>query len=353
MRATARWAFGLMTPRIRTRPPPANGFKWWTFASFPLRKSHASFAMFAPRWMKTAPTRQRRKNGALKADRICHAARAPTRTGMIEAIRNGARRAWNQSRPTGTAVGGPSGRLRPMNPTCFPSRITGYTDRTAWNVEPSFRISVTSSSNFPFTLASFRRRGTRVGTFRGTWKDPTFILPRTSWRVQPKRASASASYFWTVPCMSQTITEVSVVKGFPAIARFSRLRLPRRCKGPRTAHEPDLLAVPEHRADREDRGEAGPVFPHQGDLLLEPPLLDRGLQEPWHESRDVLREMERGDAHLADDLVRGPAEQVRRVRGVLCDGPLHVACDHGRLGDELLRLGHGISPCILSQKVAL
>src|SRR2546428_13500074 len=96
--------------------------------------------MFAPRWMKTAPRRQRRKNEELKADRICHAARAPTRTGIIEAIRNGARRAWNQRRPTGTAVGGPRGRGRPMKPAWGPSRNPGEALRTARNVGPLFLL---------------------------------------------------------------------------------------------------------------------------------------------------------------------------------------------------------------------
>src|SRR5437867_5002746 len=109
-------------------------------------------------------------------------------------------------------------------------------------------MRVISSSNFPFTLASRRRRGTRVGTFRGTWNDPTFIFPRTSAWVQPKRASASASYFWTVPCMSQTITEVSEANGFPAIDG-PRLRPHRRPKGPRAAHEPHLLPIAYHRVD--------------------------------------------------------------------------------------------------------
>src|SRR5437867_1308221 len=208
----------------------------------------------------------------------------------------------------------------------------------AWNVDPSFRIRVTSSSNFPFTEASFRRRGTRVGTFRGTWKDPTFIFPRTSSRVQPSRRSAAASYFSTVPCMSQTITEVSSVNAFDpaAIGDSSRLRPLLRPERAGAAHEADLLPVPEHRADGEDRGEPRAVLPLERDLFLELPVLDGLPQEPRHEGRHVLRQVEARDAHLPDHLVRGPPEQVRRVRGVLRDGPLHVARDHGRLCGELL-----------------
>src|SRR2546430_9833837 len=85
-----------------------------------------------------------------------------------------------------------------MKPIWRPSRMTGRTVRIAWNVAPSFRMSVSSSSNFPFSIASRRSRGTRVGTFFGTWNHATLILPITSWAVQPNRASASAEYCCTV-----------------------------------------------------------------------------------------------------------------------------------------------------------
>src|SRR5439155_19000910 len=199
----------------------------------------------------------------------------------------------------------------------------------------------TSSSNFPSTLACLRRRGTRVGTFRGRWNEPTFIFPRTSSRVQPKRASGSASYFETVPCISHTITEVSDVNGFPAIAGISSLRLGGRSEGLRAAHKADLLPVPEHRADREERGESRAVLPDEGHFLLEAARLHGGLQEPRDEGGDVLREVERGDAHLPDHLGGGPAEEIRGVRRVRGDGPWHVARDHGSLGGERLLRGHG------------
>src|SRR3989442_8331036 len=102
----------------------------------------------------------------------------------------------------------------------------------AWNVDPSFRIRVTSSSNFPFTEASFKRRGTRVGTFRGTWKLPTFIFPRTSWRGPPERASPAPPYLLEGPLLSPTITGGSPGEGLPPHARAPALPLPRGGGGP-------------------------------------------------------------------------------------------------------------------------
>src|SRR5881628_2269662 len=98
-----------------------------------------------------------------------------------------------------------------MYPICVPSRNIGRTVRTAGNRAPSFRMRVTSSSNFPCSTAVFNRRGTSVGTFSGTWNAATLIFPITSSGAQPKRSAASAAYCVTVPCMSHVITEVSVV----------------------------------------------------------------------------------------------------------------------------------------------
>src|SRR3990172_646933 len=272
--------------------------------------------MFAPRWIDIAPRRQRRKNDGVNAPRIDHAARAPTRTGTIDAVRNGARSAWNQSLPTGTLVGGVRGFVIPMKPTCSPSRDTGRTVRTARNVEPFFRMSVTSSSNFPLTTASRRSRGTSVGTFFGRWNIATLIFPITSSRDQPKSSAASAAYCWTIPFMSHVITDVSAVNGLSpsVIADPSRLRFRRRGEGTGLPHVADLRSVLEHRADGKDRGEPTAVLPDEGDLLLELPVLHGLPQQTWHEGRHVLGDVERGDAHLSDHLVAPSPEKLRGVR---------------------------------------
>ena len=94
-----------------------------------------------------------------------------------------------------------------MKPTCVPPSTMGRTVRSAGNVDPSRRWSLTSSSNLPFSTASRRRRGTRVGTFFGRWNAATDIRPITRSRGQPNSSSASAAYCWTVPVMSHVMTD--------------------------------------------------------------------------------------------------------------------------------------------------
>src|SRR5713226_4854007 len=114
--------------------------------------------------------------------------------------------------------GGASGRVYPMKPTCFPSRNTARTVRTAGNRAPSFRTRVTSSSNLPFSTASRRRRGTRTGTFSGTWNEATLIRPMTSSGLHPNRSAASAAYCWTIPSILHVITDVSAVNAVPVFS---------------------------------------------------------------------------------------------------------------------------------------
>src|SRR3989475_7748227 len=294
--------------------------------------------MFVPRWMHTRPSRGRPSSPRLIRYPAWRAARAPTKPGIREATRKGARNAWTQSLATGTGPGGVNGRVMPMKPTCCPSRTIGRTVSTARKVEPSFRMRVTSSSNFPFSTASLRRRGTSVGTFLGTWNIATDILPMTSSCVHPNRSAASAAYSWTMPCVSHVMTEVLDSKGCAAIESASERvsGTPRRFQGMRHPHEADLLPVPIHRADREARAEDVAVLSSQRHLFLELASLDRLLQETRDEGRHVLRKMERGHAQLPDDLRGRPAEQLTGVRRVLLHDPLHVARDDGRLGVECL-----------------
>src|SRR5947209_2920995 len=341
--ATARWVLKFSTPRNRTRPPPANGLRWRTCRSLPLRKSQASFAMFVPRWMNTRPSNDRPRRPRLVPYPACRAARAPTKPGIRDATRNGARSAWTQSLATGTGPGGVNGCVMPMKPACCPARTIGRTVSTARKVEPSFRMRVTSSSNFPCSTASRRRRGTSVGTFFGTWNIATDILPMTSSCVHPNRSAASAAYSCTMPCVSQEMTEVLDSKGCPAIANCAPEPVSRsawRLQGMRHPHVADLLPASKHPTNGEPSAEDIAVLAAEGDLFLELPVLDGFLQETRNEGRHVLREMERRDAQLADDFGGRPPEQLAGVRRVLLDDPLHVTRDDGRLRLERL-LGHG------------
>src|SRR3989449_10672793 len=120
--------------------------------------------------------------------------------------------------------GGSRGCVIPMNPTCFPSRNTGRTVSRARKTSPSFRRRVTSSSNFPFSTASFRRRGTRVGTFSGRWNVATLNFPMTSVGDHPNSSPASAAYSWTIPCMSHVMTDVCALNGFWAMGLSTKSR---------------------------------------------------------------------------------------------------------------------------------
>src|SRR2546425_782871 len=120
--------------------------------------------------------------------------------------------------------GGSRGCVIPMYPTCFPPRNTGRTVSTARKTSPSFRRRVTSSSNFPFSTASFRRRGTRVGTFSGRWNVATLNFPMTSAGDHPKSSPASAAYSCTIPCMSHVMTDVCALNGFWAMGLSTKSR---------------------------------------------------------------------------------------------------------------------------------
>src|SRR5436190_17192125 len=103
-------------------------------------------------------------------------------------------------------------------------------------------------------------------------------------------------------------------------------------------HEPDLLPVPEHRTDCEDRGEPSAVLPHQGDFFLEFAFLHGFTQEARDQDRHVLWDVKRGHSQLPDDLFWAPPEQVRGIRRILLDDSLHVARDHRRLRGERFSL---------------
>src|SRR2546426_5061439 len=122
--------------------------------------------------------------------------------------------------------GGSRGCVMPMKPTCFPSRYTGRTVSRARKTSPSFRRSVTSSSNFPFSTASFSSRGTRVGTFSGRWKVATLSFPTTSAGDHPNRSPASAAYSCTIPCISHVMTDVCAWNGFSAMGLSEEIEGP-------------------------------------------------------------------------------------------------------------------------------
>src|SRR5439155_460884 len=111
----------------------------------------------------------------------------------------------------------------------------------------------------------------------------------------------------------------------------------------RHAHEAHVVSLADDRSNGEHRAEGGTVLPHEGDLLLELPLLDGLPKEARDERRDVPRHMEHRDGHFADDLVWGPSKQVGGVRRVLLHDAVRVARDDGRLRVERLR-GHGSLP---------
>src|SRR2546422_88256 len=83
--------------------------------------------MFVPRWMNTRPSNDRPSRRRSMPYPAWRAARAPTKPGIREATRNGARSAWTQSLATGTGPGGVNGRVMPMKPTWWPSRTIGRT----------------------------------------------------------------------------------------------------------------------------------------------------------------------------------------------------------------------------------
>src|SRR5207245_1478991 len=108
----------------------------------------------------------------------------------------------------------------------------------------------------------------------------------------------------------------------------------------RHPHVADLHPASKHRTDGEHGSEDIAVLSAEGDLFLELPVLDGFLQETGNEGGHVLREMERRDAQLPDDLGGRPPEQLAGVRRVLLHDSLHVTRDDGRLRLEGL-LGHG------------
>src|SRR3990170_1028437 len=95
------------------------------------------------------------------------------------------------------------------------------------------------------------------------------------------------------------------------------------------AHVSDEVPVPVHRADREASLEVAAALLHERDFLLEQPRVHCRLQEPRHELRDALRNVERRHGHLAHDLLRPVAEQSVRAASEGLHGPLQVARDHG------------------------